>query len=115
MRTTIFTVVAVAISTTGSSLASEAFVSQIPNPKLLASDAKAAVAQVVDGIKIASPLQLAASTGTGQLRPIPGVNYSSVVQYGTNNLAAIAQSGGSNLSAVVQHGSGNQALVSQRR
>lgn len=115
MRISMFAVMALIISTTHSSLASEAFVSQVSSSEHLINEVKASVAQAVDSVKIASPLQLASGITTGQMHAAPGLNYSSVVQYGTNNLAAIAQSGGNNLSAVIQHGSGNQAIVSQRR
>lgn len=138
MRISMFAVIALVFSTTHSGLANEAFVPQVSNAEHLVSEVKASVAQAADIMKIASPLQLAPGITTGQkVHAAPGVNYSSVVQYGTNNLAAIAQSGGNNLSAVaqygtnnlaaitqsggnnlsavIQHGSGNQAIVSQRR
>lgn len=115
MRRLIFAVIVLAIPTVNSSLAGEAFVSQISGTKHMVSDITASVAEAVNSAKIASPLQLASGAPTGQMHGPAGFNYSSVVQVGTNNLAAIAQKGGNNFSTVFQHGTGNQALVSQRR
>lgn len=115
MRRLIFAVMVLAIPTATPSLAGEAFVSQISGTKHVVSDVTASVAEAVNSAKIASPLQLASGTPTGQMHGPAGFNYSSVVQFGTNNLAAVAQRGGNNFSAVFQHGTGNQAIVSQRR
>jgi hypothetical protein len=45
---------------------------------------------------------------------VPGANFASVTQTGTNNLAAISQSGAGNSASIVQNGTGNRAVISQR-